>query len=714
MPETNSPSDHRLPGLSEQILRPSRVVLLGASSQQGSVGHALLQNLEAGADRFEFHAINPHRVDVELGTWHASIDDLPSGPGLAVIALPARLVPQSIREIGAKGIDTAIVISANLGPDTELGGELLAAARDTGVRMLGPNCLGLFLPHVGINASFATTTPKPGGMALLSQSGAIVTGIVEWAEAQEIGFSAIISVGDMAQTGLGELIEVLADDERTEAILLYVEGLKAPERFLQAARKASCAKPVIALKAGRSLAAGRAALSHTGALAGSSEVYEAAFADVGVVQVGSLDEFFDAAEAVYFSLPACGPRLAILTNGGGAGILAVDALDGTEAQLAELSADTIERLNKCLPRGWSQANPVDIIGDADAERYRASVAALLEDEASDAVLVMNCPTAVLAPGEAAEIVADAVTEARKKNCRKPVIGCWLGPANLASAEPHLREAGIAAVATPSQAVEAFNFLLKRSSAQAAALAVPAAKQADGELARARQIIAGARADGRKLLSEVEGKQLLECFDIPVVHTVLASSVEEVERCCADIVAPYVVKIVSPEIVHKSDVGGVAVGLATAEEARKAAQQMADRVQGSMPEARIDGFALQQMVERKGAMELFAGMIIDATFGPVIAFGAGGTAIEVINDKSIALPPVSREKAHATIERTRISRLMKGYRDVPPVDSEGVAKVLAALSVIARALPEIAEIDVNPLLADQDGVVGLDARVVLSA
>lgn len=701
------------PRLSAEFLHPGRVVLVGASNEAGSIGQALLINLSRGAGRFELHAVNPHPIEVPGGSWHSSLADLPEGSGLGVIAVPARFVPDAVGTLGKKGIRAAVVISAGLGGGTEHGAAMLQAARDADVRLLGPNCLGLMLPHAGINASFAAIDPRPGKFALLSQSGAIVTSVLEWAEAEEIGFSAVLSVGDMAQTGLGELVDLLSEDERTEAILIYVEGLKQGARFLDAARKASRKKPIIALKAGRSAAAGRAALSHTGALAGSGEVYQAALAEAGIVQVDNLSQFYGAAKILQHAPRARGNRLAILTNGGGAGILAVDALANTPAELAELKPETIDRLGECLPGAWSHANPVDIIGDAGPRRYRDSLSALLADESCDAVLVMNCPTGVLAPGDAAAAVAEAVAAARADGCAKPVIGCWLGPANLRAAEPSMREAGIPCFATPDEAVRAIGVLIRLPTADAPEAGGGRGSGTTGEVSQAREIIAGAMKEERRLLTEVEGKDLLRCFGIPVVPTRLVRTVGEVAQHCDELDAPFVVKIVSPDIVHKSDVGGVAVGLADAREATAAAQAMLDRIGRVLPDAHIEGFALQSMIERSGAKELFAGLATDPTFGPVILFGAGGTAIEVIDDKAIALPPVSPEDAQAMIARTRIFRLLKGYRNVPAADVNAVAKVLQALSAIAETLPEIGEIDINPLLVDEDGVVALDARVVLS-
>ncbi|MDF1834311.1 MAG: acetate--CoA ligase family protein [Alteraurantiacibacter sp. bin_em_oilr2.035] len=699
----------RLPSLEPHWLRPSRIVLVGASQETGSVGHAVLTNLLREADRFELHAVNPHKLVIPGAHCHTGIQTVPPGPALAVIAIPARLVPDVLRKLAAKGIGLAVIISAGLGKTTEPGQEMLRVAREAGIRIIGPNCLGIILPHMGINASFASHDAPAGELALLSQSGAIASAMVEWAAPHGVGFSAILSIGDMAQTGFDELLELLAADPQTRAILIYMEGLDDGRAFVKAARAVTAIKPVIVLKAGRGTVAGRAALSHTGALAGSWEVYRAAFHEAGIVTASSLDALFDAA-AMLDDVPELpGERLAIVTNGGGAGVLALDAMEVTSAPLAELSDDTVSRLDAVLPPGWSRANPVDIIGDAGSARYRAAMEAVLADDGVDAVLAMNCPTGLLMPGEAARAVADAAGSVPRK---KPVIACWLGDANRASSHEVLGAARIPEFSTPAQAIRAFGYATAARWARVQILPDGASAPDVDAIVRGDAIIDAVLADNRHLLSEIEAKGLLAAFGIPVVSTQFAATAELAEQACTELPAPYAIKIVSPDITHKSDFGGVVLGLADAAAVRQAARAMAKRIATRFPEARIEGFAIQPMIRRKAAHELFAGIACDPSFGPVILFGAGGTAIEVIDDKSIALPPVHLERAKQLIGETRIARLLSGYRNVPATDQTAVAEVIAALSNIALALPRIAELDINPLIADADGVVALDARVVL--
>ena len=701
----------QLPPLEPEWLLPRRVILVGASQEEGSVGHAVLDNLLRGAGRFDLHAVNPHALTVPGATCHTSIDGIPAGRALAVIAIPARLVPGTLRELAAKGIAFAVVISAGLGRNTEPGREMLQAARETGIRLIGPNCLGILLPHLGINASFASGDAPAGELALLSQSGAIASAMVEWAAPRGVGFSAILSIGDMAQTGLDELVTLFAADPQTRAILIYMEGLEDGQAFIKAARAAIAVKPVIVLKAGRGAAAGRAAMSHTGALAGSWDVYLAAFREAGIVVVDSLDALFEAAAFLDDVPDIAGERLAIVTNGGGAGVLALDAMTATSAQVATLSDDTVTRLDKVLPAGWSGANPVDIIGDAGAERYRAAMAAVLEDEGVDAVLAMNCPTGLLVPGEAARAVVEVVMDSPRA---KPLLACWLGDANQASSREVLDAARIPEFATPAQAVHAFGYAVAAHRARMKCVTDDAGAPDGAAIALGEAILDAVLADGRQLLSEIEAKRLLAAFGIPVVPTQFAETPEAAAQVCAAIPAPHVLKIVSPDITHKSDFGGVVLGLADAAAVRHAAEGMARTIGARFPDARIEGFAVQPMIRRKAAHELFVGIASDPAFGPIVLFGAGGTAIEVINDKAIALPPVSRARAEELIAETRIARLLSGYRNVPATDRVAVASVIAALSQMALALPRISELDINPLIADADGVIALDARVVLSA
>ena len=695
------------------LFAPFAIALIGASRRPGSVGAAILNNLVAAGGPVKIIAVNPKEIVEEGVIWCNDVASLPMPCELAILCIPAAGVVRLIGELGRQGTKIAVVISAGITLGNGLRAKMLAAAAAYGMRIIGPNCLGMLVPRAGINASFAQCGARAGGLAFLSQSGALATAMLDWADARNIGFSAVISVGDMADVDLGDLVDLFADDSETTAILLYVEGIADAAKFLAAARKASKIKPVIAIKAGRCAAAGKAALSHTGALAGAYDVYQAAFAQAGIILVDTLDELFDAAAILGSVSRVAGDRLAVMTNGGGGGILAVDALDAESGILAVLSDHIVDELNAVLPVGWSGANPVDIIGDANADRYSAAIDIVLSDPNVDVLLVINCPTALSPPQEAVEAVVRSVTQARDGGSGKPVLGCWLGDQNVAGARKAFADAGIPLFDTPAAAVRGFSYLVQAENSRKRSVEVLAPTAPDEKVVEARELLADVAADGRTLLSEIEGKRLLALYDIPVAPTVLAASPDAVRDACATLTPPYVVKIVSVDINHKSDFGGVVLGLPDAEAARAAASAMEARVRAGWPNARVDGFAVQPMVRRRQAHEVFVGIACDPTFGKMIMFGAGGTAIEVLHDRSIALPPIDAAMASQMISQTRISRLLAGYRDVPGADVQAIERVLLAMSEMAMTLPEISELDVNPLLANAEGVIALDARVVLT-
>ena len=676
------------------------------------MGAAILNNLITAGGPAKIIAVNPKPI-VENGViWCGNADYLPMPCELAILAVPAAAVVDLINQLGRQGTRVVVVISAGITESNGLRSKMLAVAAAHDMRIIGPNCLGLLMPRAGINASFAQCGARPGGLAFLSQSGALATAMLDWAEARNIGFSAVISVGDMADVDLGDLVDLFADDSETTAILLYVEGITDAAMFLAAARKASKKKPVIAIKAGRCAAAGKAALSHTGALAGAYDVYQAAFAQAGIILVDTLDELFDAAAILGSVSRIEGDRLAIVTNGGGGGILAVDALDAQGGSLAVLSDPTVAQLNAVLPVGWSGANPVDIIGDANADRYSAAIDIVLSDPNVDVLLVINCPTALSPPHEAVEAVVGSVTQARDGVSGKPVLGCWLGDHNAAGARHAFADAGIPLFDTPAAALRGFSYLVQAENNRQRTDDMLTPIPPHERVAEARALLAVVRSDGRTLLSEIEAKRLLALYGVPVVPTVLVASPNGVRDACEALTAPYVVKIVSVDINHKSDFGGVVLGLPDADAARAAASAMEVRVREGWPNARVDGFAVQPMVRRRQAHEVFVGIACDPTFGKMIMFGAGGTAIEVLRDRSIALPPIDPAMASQIISQTRISRLLAGYRDVARADMQAIEGVLSALSEMAMTLPEISELDINPLLANAEGVIALDARVVL--
>lgn len=700
----------------DKLLLPRSVALVGASPEPHSVGSMLVRNLRSGGFDGPIWLINPKHAEIDGLACFRSLDALPAAPDLVVVATPPQTVPAVIAEAGARGARAAVVITA--GVTRELRQAMLDAARPYCLRVQGPNCLGLILPHVGINASFSHLMPAPGDLAFLSQSGALVTAVIDWAAARGIGFSQVISLGDMADVDFGDLLDYLAGDVTSRAILIYMEQMTAAAKFVSAARRASRAKPVIVLKPGRNATAAKAAMSHTGALAGSDAAYNAAFRRAGVLRVKELRQLFDAAEILSSSPTLPGERLTMLTNGGGAGVLATDALADLGGRLTELPAETIAKLNETMPKTWSGANPVDIIGDAPPDRYASAMRVLLEDRATDALLVMNCPTALASSEAAAQVIVDEVAAAKAEQRRKVVLTSWLGDGAAAESRRLFTEANIPTFETPEAAVEGFMQLVRYRRAQDELMQVPpsAPEALRFDAVAADKILKEALAAKHYTLSEIEAKNLLATYGIPVVPTAVATSPAEVESKARDILEFHracVIKILSDDITHKSDVGGVRLALTTPAEARVAAEEMLVNIAKLRPKAVIRGFTVQAMIERAGAHELIVGASEDATVGPLMMFGAGGTSVEVTADTAHALPPLDLKLAHQMMRETRVYRLLKGYRDRPAADIGAIALVLVRLSYLVARHQEIREIDINPLLADEHGVIALDARVAIA-
>jgi len=701
----------------EHLLAPKSVALIGASVKDASVGLITARNLVRGGFGGPVWLVNPKYRQIEGQPCYPAVAALPAAPELAVIATPPHTVPGLINELGKRGTRAAVVITA--GVRDELRQRMLEAARPSCLRVQGPNCVGLMVPGIGLNASFSHAPPLAGDLAFLSQSGALITAIIDWARGRSIGFSHVVSLGDMADADFGDLLDYLAGDAKSRAILLYMEAVTQAPKFLSAARRAARAKPVIVVKSGRGATGAKAALSHTGALAGSDVAYEAAFRRAGLLRVRELDDLFSAAEILARHPQLTGDRLAILTNGGGAGVLAADRLAELNGRLADLSERRTAALNAVLPPTWSHGNPVDIIGDADPVRYARALEVLLDEPGSDAVLVMNCPTALASSTAVAEAVVSTL-DLRKATGKpgKPVLTSWLGDEATRSARRLFAARGIASFATPAQAIDGFMQLVGYARAQEQLMRTPPSlpEHLGLETETANTAIAAVLAEGRSVLSEVEAKGVLGAYGIPVVPTDVARSPPEVGTVAARWIAEHgacVVKILSDEISHKSDVGGVRLDLERADEAEHAAEDILKRVARLEPQARVKGFTVQPMIRRPHALELIAGMSVDATFGPLLMFGAGGTAVEVIRDTAHALPPLDLNLAHDLIRRTRVSRLLQGYRDRPAADERAIAEVMVRLGYLVARHPEIHEIDINPLLADEKGVIALDARISIA-
>lgn len=697
----------------EFMSRPRSVTVIGASDRDGSVGGVVLKNILDGGFEGPIYPVNPKYRKVRGLTCHASAADLPEAPDLAVIATPPHTVPGVVAELGERGVKAAVVITAGLNDHNGLRQKMLDAAKPHLLRILGPNTVGLMIPPLKLNAGFAHMAAAPGDIALLSQSGAIATSLIDWAAGRGIGFSHIVSLGDMADVDVADYIDMLAGDGKTRAIMLYLESIPHPRKFMSAARAAARIKPVIAIKPGRHEAAAKAAATHTGALSGADRVVDAALRRAGILRVQGLSELFDAVEIVARFPPLKRVRVGIVTNGGGAGVLAVDQLIDIGGELAELAPQTIETLSAGLPATWSHANPVDIIGDAPAGRYGAALKAVAADSGVDAVLVLNCPTGLASPLEAAQGVASVVEKGRIDG--KPVLACWLGEHTAEPARKVLRAAGVATFEAPAAAASAIGYLDGWSKAQAALSQVPESGSADiaGRVDEVRAIFRAAAAEGRSILTEPEAKAVLAAYDVSVPQILEARSPEEVEQHAAHLLQHWdrvVVKLLSKAITHKSDVGGVRLNIETARAAREAAAAIEQRVRKTRPDADIEGYAVQPMVKMKDAHELILGVSRDPIFGPVVMFGAGGVAVEVVDDTAIGLPPLDDVLGEELIERTRIGRLLAGFRDRAPADRSAILRSLNAVSQMVVDFPCIAGVDVNPLLSGPEGAVALDARI----
>ncbi len=695
----------------ELLFKPKSIALIGASKRDASVGAVLARNLCSGGFKGTVMPVNPKYRKIGGIHTYPDIASLPTVPDLAVIATPPSTIPGIITELGERGTKAVVVITAGFGEVMEgqaLQQSLIDAAAPHGIRIIGPNCLGILAPSIGLNASFAHFTPTPGKLAFVAQSGAIVTSVMDWAQARGIGFSHLVSLGDMADVDFGDMLDYLANDWGTRAILLYIEAVTNARKFMSAARAAARMKPVIVVKAGRHAEGARAVASHTGSLAGEDGVYDAVFRRAGMLRVFTLEELFDAVETLAMTRTPKGSRLAILSNGGGIGVLATDELIDRGGRLAQLSGDTIDKLNQVLPATWSHANPVDIIGDAPGKRYADALEILHQDRGVDGILILNCPTAVASGSEAAQ----AVIETSAGRDAPTLLTSWVGAAAAEKARQLFVEHQIPTFDTPEQAVRAFMYLNDYRRSQEMLMETPPSVPEDfsPDLERARALIERVIGEGRVWLTEPEAKEVLSAYAIPVIPTRTAKTPEEAAAIAAELGGAVVLKILSPEITHKTDMGGVALDLAGPAAVKEAAQQMLERIEKVEPEAQIQGFTVQPMARRPGAYELIVGMLEDAQFGPVMLVGQGGVAVEVVNDKALGLPPLNMRLAREMLSRTRIYRLLKGYRNLPAANLDAIALTMIRLAQLVIDLPEVIELDINPLLADEYGVVALDARI----
>ena len=697
------------------LFNPRSVAVFGASTREDSVAGVIFRNMLEAGFKGQVFPINP-KYDSLLGQkCYAGVADLPETPELVIIATPAPTVAPILDACGKRGVRFAVVLSAGfreMGPKgIEMEEQLIETARKHGIRFIGPNCLGIQRPAIGLNATFALGAPHVGELALVSQSGAICTAMLDWASSNGIGFSAVVSSGASADLDFGEILDYLANDPSTRGILMYIEGIRDARRFMSSIRAVARLKPVVLVKVGRHEAGSKAVASHTGALVGGDDVFDALLRRAGVVRVNTILQLFSAALALSSRVKPAGNRLAIVTNGGGPGVMATDRAVDLGVRIADLSPQTIEKLNGALPFNWSHGNPIDVIGDAGADRYKAALEACLADRGVDGVLVMLTPQAMTRPTEVAEAVA-----AVAKAADKPVLTCWMGEDQVGGGRMVFRNAGVPYFKTPEPAVEVFSYISAFYENQRQLMQTPGSlsHQAEPDVEGARLIVEGALAQGRHLLNEVESKALLSAFHIPVAQTLIARNATEAMLMAQQLGFPVVMKINSPDITHKSDVGGVRLGLSSGQAVRAAYSGMMSEVRRHAPDAVLDGVVIEPMVSRSNAREVLVGTISDPVLGPVIAFGSGGVDVEAYQDRAVALPPLNSFLARDLIGRTRVAKLLGNYRGRPAADMQALENVLLRVSEMVCQLPWLSELDINPLLIDEHGAMAADARITISS
>jgi acetyltransferase len=714
------------------LFAPKTVAVIGASDKLGSVGRTLLWNLVSNSFGGTVFPVNPKHHSIMGIKAYPNLEAIPEPVDLAVIATPAPTVPTLVRECAAIGVKSAIIVSAGFkeigAKGIELEQQILQEARQARLRIIGPNCLGVMNPHTGLNATFAGAMARPGNVGFISQSGALCTSILDWSFRENVGFSAFISIGSMLDIDWGDLIYYLGDDPHTQSIVIYMESIGDARSFLSAAREVALTKPIIIIKAGKTDAGAKASTSHTGALTGSDEVLDAAFRRCGVLRVTSISELFDMAEVLAKQPRPKGPRLTAITNAGGPGVLAIDMLTATNGELAELSAETIASLNEFLPPFWSHGNPIDILGDAEPDRYQKTVEIAAADPNSDGLLVILTPQAMTDPTQTAEQLKSFIEKERVGLCRgKPIIASWMGGAEILAGEEILNSASIPTYPYPDAAARVFNYMWQYSYNLRGIYETPALPQeTDGLPDRnlAKDLIAKVHQTGRTLLTENESKQILTAYGIPTVETYLATSEEEAIEFADRIGYPVVLKLHSETITHKTDVGGVQLNLSNADAVRGAYRAIKESVEkissASQPLSlsAFQGVTVQPMIQRDGGYELILGSSVDPQFGSVLLFGVGGQLVEVFKDRAIALPPLNTTLARRMMEQTKIYKALQGVRGRQPVDLTALEELLVRFSQLVVEQRWIKEIDINPLLAlplgesDRQPLLALDARIVL--
>lgn len=697
------------------MLNPKSVVVIGASQNKGAIGFTLFQNLVQSNYKGKIYAVNPKYDEVQGKSCYKSVGEISEDIELAVLATPAPTIPGILKECGVKGIKSVMILSAGFKEFGEEGRklyeELLSICKQEGIRVIGPNCIGMINPMIDLNLGFYSRQALPGNLAFISQSGALSSSILDWAVDQSVGFSGFVSIGSMMDVDFSDLIEYFEKDENTDCILLYIESLNEGKRFLEVASRVSAKKPIIAIKAGRSKQGAIVAESHTGALAANDMVYDAAFDKAGILRVNTIAELFHVAQAFSVQPFPKGENLAIITNAGGPAVMATDMLVSKGGHLAQLSKNTCDVIDQYLPKYASKKNPIDVLGDATAEIFTKTVVACGNDENVDAIIAIFTTQGVSDPTEAALTLAKAY-----KQSEKPILACWMGEADVKEARDILEEAGIPNYRYPESAVNVFLKMLEYKEIQGEdeitedVESDDLVSMPDYDTEMAKTIILYAGVQDRERLTEMESKQILKCYNIPIPQSHIATNVEEAEYCAVQLGFPVVMKIVSPDIGHKIDVGGVILNIKDYKEAEYAYHDVISHIKDQVPDADIMGVMVEKMMSKR--YELLIGAIRDSVFGPAIVFGMGGSLVELWNDAHMALAPLSREDACKLIKRTKAHTLTSGFRGMPVIDKDLLVDVIVNFSNLINDLENIVEIDINPFAIDEKGGVALDAHMLI--
>ncbi len=699
----------------DKILNPKSIAVIGASDEEGSVGYTLIKNLTELEYEGEIYPVNVHKTEILDFKAYQTVDQLPETVDLAVIATPAKTVPEIVEQCGKAGIMGIIIISAGfkeIGPEGKaLEDKIAEAKKRYNLRIIGPNCLGVIRPSIHLNATFISKMPKPGNIAFISQSGALGSAILDWAIYENIGFSNFVSIGSMIDVDFGDLIDYFGTDPKTRSILMYIEGITDAREFMSATRHFARTKPIVVVKAGKFKESARAAASHTGALTGEDMTYSAAFKRAGLVRVEEIGDLFNCAEVLGTQPLPRGPNLAIITNAGGPGVMATDALIARRGKLAKLGQKTMEMLNNILPHYWSRGNPVDILGDAKADRYKAVVEACLNDKNVNGLLIVYTPQAV---GDSVEIAKSIVELCKSRGYRnKTILTSFMGHEEVEEANHIFIENNFPTYSTPEQAVKTYMYMYQYNRNLELLYETPGELPVDTAPPKRplMMIMRNVATENREILTEAEAKAVLEHYDIPVVKTLVAQTANEATILASQIGYPVVLKILSPQIVHKTDAGGVMLGITRETELREAFDHIVQRAEEYNPNAEILGVTVQPMIEKQGH-EVIIGAKTDPIFGPVILFGMGGVGVEFFMDVAIGLPPLNQTLARRIMEETKVYQLLKGYRNVPPANIKLLEEIMVRFSQMLVDFPQLKEVDVNPLFINEKEAFALDARIMI--